>query len=343
MKKRMLIFPVYLVLFSFLVLCLMPNSAVAEGDGAWTTATNPGYIFQTEEDLLNNQKQLAMTVMNQDDGVIQHYLGPVSGSDGRTYRLKPWKAGYDYDMEATWKFNSVTQATVTVESCSTNCLWQSGQVVTLNKVFGDMKADAKIATRVPKTGQTGCWRESGQAINCADTGQDGEYQLGVLPEVSPSSGISGSYTVYGWTGIRFTDNLDGTVTDNLTGLIWLKDASCSYLAGTDSSGRGIWTTALSASYIIANGTCGLTDGSSAGDWRLPNINELHSLVDPTQSSPALPDGHPFTGVQSSYYWSSSTYAGDTVLAWSVHLYNGYVNCDFDKSFYYYVWPVRSGN
>ena len=334
MKKRMLIFPVYLVLFSFLVLCLMPNSAVAEGDGAWTTATNPGYIFQTEEDLLNNQKQLAMTVMNQDDGVIQHYLGPVSGSDESTYRLKPWKADYDYDMEATWKFNSVTQATVTVESCSTNCLWQSGQVVTLNKVFGDMKADAKIATRVPKTGQTGCWNESGKAINCADTGQDGEYQLGVLPEVSPSSGIYGSYTVYGRTEIRFTDNVDGTVTDNLTGLIWLKNANC--------FGWRTWTEALNDCNNLANGSCGLSDGSSWGNWRLPNINELHSLVDPTQSSPALPDGQSFTGVQTSLYWSSTTHALDSGYAWGVNLSSGSVGYG-PKSLKVDVWPVRSGN
>lgn len=151
--------------------------------------------------------------------------------------------------------------------------------------------DASNATRVPKTGHTGCWSEGGGSIDCADTGQDGEYQLGVLPAVTPTTGVYGSYTVYGWTGIRFTDNLDGTVTDNLTGLIWLKNANC--------DGLKRWGEALSNCNGLENGDCDLSDGSSAGDWRLPNINELHSLVDPTQSNPALPDGHPFTGVQSS--------------------------------------------
>jgi len=61
---------------------------------------------------------------------------------------------------------------------------------------------------VPKSGQTACWDESGYPIDCVGTGQDGEYQGGV--SVDP----------------RFTDNGDGTVTDNLTGLIWLKDANC---------------------------------------------------------------------------------------------------------------------
>ena len=144
---------------------------------------------------------------------------------------------------------------------------------------------------VPKTGQTICYDAGGTAISCTGTGQDGEYQRGVA-----------------WPAPRFTDNDDGTVTDNLTGLIWLKDASCSDLAGTDYDGAGSWTTALSAANSLANGMCGLTDGSSAGDWRLPNVQELLSLIDYGRNSPSLPVDHPFTGVQPSYHWSSTTVA-----------------------------------
>jgi len=49
-------------------------------------------------------------------------------------------------------------------------------------------------------------------------------------------------------------------------------------------------------------------------WRPPTIAELASLVDPLQTDPALPAGHPFTGVQSggpsffrAFYWSSSSF------------------------------------
>ncbi len=192
------------------------------------------------------------------------------------------------------------------------------------------------APRVNKTGQTQCWDQAGSSISCSGTGQDGEYEMGIDPAIAPTVGTTGAYNTPAWTGVRFTDNGDGTVTDNLTGLIWLKNANC--------FGPRSWANALSDSNGLANGSCSLTDSSSAGDWRLPNINELHSLVDPTLSNPALPAGHPFTGVQSSYYWSSSTYAGYTSLAWLVLMSNGLVNTT-SKSYspIYYVWPVRSGN
>jgi hypothetical protein len=126
-------------------------------------------------------------------------------------------------------------------------------------------------TPVAQTGQTGCWDFNGTSIECIGTGQDGEYQDG--ESVDP----------------RFTDNGDGTVTDNLTGLIWLQDPTCFGLRN--------WTDALSDANTLANGSCGLTDGSIAGDWRLPNVKEFQSLIDFGQHDPALPPGHPFSGVQ----------------------------------------------
>ena len=74
-----------------------------------------------------------------------------------------------------------------------------------------------------------------------------------------------------WPSPRFTDNGNGTVTDNLTGLIWLKNASC--------YGQMPWTNALNVANALASGSCGLTDGSIAGAWRLPNVREMQSLID----------------------------------------------------------------
>jgi len=79
------------------------------------------------------------------------------------------------------------------------------------------------------------------------------------------------------------------------------------------------------------------------DWRLPNVRELHSLADFSRVVPALPGGHPFAGIQSSNYWSSTTYGyeGFTDLGWWVSFFHGYVNYA-SKTNEYRVWPVRSG-
>lgn len=165
------------------------------------------------------------------------------------------------------------------------------------------------------TGQTTCYDTDGTAISCPGTGQDGEIRVGVA-----------------WPVPRFTDNGNGTVTDILTGLIWLKNANC--------FGTQVWTSALTSANLLASGQCGLSDGSSVGQWRLPNVNELESLVDEERGDPVLPVGHLFTGVQTEY-WSSSSYANDTSYAWRVYMYGGYLY-NYSKASYSYVWPVRAG-
>jgi hypothetical protein len=162
------------------------------------------------------------------------------------------------------------------------------------------------AAPVPLTGQTASYA----------VGDDGDLERGVA-----------------WPTPRFTDNGNGTVTDNLTGLIWLKNANCFGLRN--------WVTALTDANGLASSSCGLTDGSSAGDWRLPNVRELQSLIDYGRFNPALPAGHPFTNVQGPDYWSSSTYGLATTAAWAVNLDGGIVNGG-DKTITLYVWPVRGG-
>ena len=183
---------------------------------------------------------------------------------------------------------------------------------------------------VPKTGQTKCYNGDGDLISCTGTGQDGNLQRG-----------------FSWPNPRFADNGDGTVTDNLTALIWLKNANC--------FGQRNWATALNDCNTLASGSCGLSDSSLAGDWRLPNMKELQSLIDIAFSSPALSNdagtgpwtgdtGSSFSGVLSSYYWSSSTstWGGYTFDAWRAYMASGRVDGG-NKVSNYYVWPVRSGN
>ena len=138
------------------------------------------------------------------------------------------------------------------------------------------------------------------------------------------------------SGNVYVDCGNGTVTDNRTGLIWLKDANCaSFFAPID------FEDALAEATGLSQGFCGLIDGSMEGDWRLPNVKELLSLVNYGDSDPALPSGHPFTSVQSSAYWSSSTNVVTAAFAWSVTMFSGAAN-PVIKSDTRHVWPVRGG-
>jgi hypothetical protein len=133
---------------------------------------------------------------------------------------------------------------------------------------------------------------------------------------------------------RFTDNGNGTVRDNLTGLIWLKQVNC--------FGFQTWQNALNAANGLAHGNCGLADGSVAGDWRLPNIKELQSLIDFGQVDPALPPGHPFSDVLFTGVWSSTTYSIAPDNAWLVSLHVGVSEGGARVFGTALVWPVQGG-
>ena len=162
---------------------------------------------------------------------------------------------------------------------------------------------------VPKTGQTQSYA----------VGDDGYLQKGVQ-----------------WPDPRFIDNGDGTVTDHLTGLIWLKNAGC--FAPKD------WWGALDASNNLENGQCGLSDGSNPGDWHLPNIKELNSLISQAYhmlNQPALPAGHPFNQLRDNY-WSSTVKQPEFNYAWFVDLEGPFTLREF-RNVRFNVWPVRGGN
>ncbi|GJQ24214.1 hypothetical protein BIY37_08440 [Candidatus Brocadia sapporoensis] len=126
---------------------------------------------------------------------------------------------------------------------------------------------------------------------------------------------------------RFQIVLDGEgVLDKETGLVWEKSP--------DTEARA-WADAVSYAYTKSVG--------GRKGWRLPTVEELASLVDSAQSNPALPSGHPFTNVQLSGYWSSTTDVSSIGSAWYVYFGDGSVNGNGGKEFTGYVWCVRSGH
>lgn len=155
-------------------------------------------------------------------------------------------------------------------------------------------------------------RKSGQTTSY-QSGDDGDRELGVA------------------TAHTFTDNNDGTVTDDLTGLVWLKHSQ--------TLGLFTWADALTMiDALESGGVYGLEDGSVALDWRMPNVIELHSLVDYGQPIACLPLGHPFH-LHPSEYWSSTTTQFAEERAYIITLAYGLVGTDL-KTNLHFVWAVR---
>jgi hypothetical protein len=118
------------------------------------------------------------------------------------------------------------------------------------------------------------------------------------------------------------------VLDKETGLVWEQSP--------DTNTR---------SWVTAQIFCNNRFVGGRKGWRLPTIQELASLVDPTQSNPALPAGHPFSNVQasqSSGYWSATTSVIDPIDAWIVGLFDGGV-FSLPKHATDVAWCVRGGH
>ncbi len=170
------------------------------------------------------------------------------------------------------------------------------------------QSDCVASVRPPlTTGQTACYNSAGSAIPCAGTGQDGEFQNGAARS--------------------FTDNGDGTVTDDTTGLMWEKLSDDGSIHDQDTSYS--WDNAFASKVATLN------SGNFAGhnDWRLPNLPELYTLVNLGALHPATfsefnsscTAGCPSTTcscVVEDGYWTASTRRVLNENAWRVEFYDG---------------------
>jgi cysteine-rich repeat protein len=177
-----------------------------------------------------------------------------------------------------------------------------------------------------------CWNCGNGTVEPMEECDDGNTDNG--------DGCSADCTIE--TG-RFTDMGDGTVRDNDTGLIWTKSANP---VGYDDS----WQWAMDRVALISSGECGLTDGSTDGDWRLPTKDELQGIGTnpPITWSSGIPSvawttpGAPFTDVQISGFWTSTEYDSNSV--WIVYMGVGHTDTYIKEGGNgCNIWPVRNAN
>ncbi len=162
--------------------------------------------------------------------------------------------------------------------------------------------------KLPDTGQTKCYQGVSPyaEIPCGGTGQDGEYII------NPMS---------------YTDNGNGTVTDNNTGLVWQQQ---------DDDITYNWYQATGTYHATYNPNTVNVCGDLGPGWRLPTKKELLGIVDYSVAyqGPVVNASY-FLNTNSAGYWSGTEYATNTAEAWSI-AFNGGVANRYDKLRTFYV-------
>ncbi len=129
--------------------------------------------------------------------------------------------------------------------------------------------------------------------------------------------------ITGKTTKRFVDNGDGTVTDILTNLMWLKQPK-----------------QIAMNWDSAVDYCRSLNFEGYAGWRLPTITELRDIRDKNQQNPALPLGHPFSGVLTHIgYWSKTKHKFGPKYVYQMNLWYGKIGYQ-KKDGIAIVWPVR---
>jgi len=176
---------------------------------------------------------------------------------------------------------------------------------------GQAEAKPEKKRQFPATGQTTSYAP----------GDDGDIRAGAV--------------------LSYTDNGNGTITDNNTGLVWEKKTNCT--GGTHCvNDPYTWQGALD--YVAALNTANF---AGHNDWRLPNIKELQSIVNYENVNPSVSAVFNDCGNGSCtaayVYWSSTSYANFPDFAWYVNFYAGDVEANYKSLNSIFVRAVRGGS
>jgi hypothetical protein len=198
---------------------------------------------------------------------------------------------------------------------------------TENNSTNDTNTTDTIVVVIKKTGQIQSYDENGNEVADGTARDDGYYQKGVLSNYR-------------------RDDINETVTDNITGLMWQDDSAVASVTKPWLSDERYNI----CSSDTNNSACFDTTGDTAEtycnelvlanyeDWRLPTSLELETTIDYGVSNPAT--NRIFQNSSSGYYWSSDTVVGDNNYAWNLYFYFGNMSGD-SKNISYYIRCVRS--
>ncbi|MFL0806696.1 MAG: DUF1566 domain-containing protein [Oceanobacter sp.] len=143
----------------------------------------------------------------------------------------------------------------------------------------------------------------------------------------------------------YIDNGDGTVTHKPTGLMWMR---CGYGLNWDAQTKGCvgvgenqgatyvnWSTALEGSAEL--------DFAGHSDWRIPNINELRSLVEWSCSEFSINSTFFPVTYSDSVYWSSTTVMSDPTMGRVLNFKDGEERAIRKNEYIAVARAVRGGN
>lgn len=249
----------------------------------------------------------------------------LSGVDAALFDLNTsgelrFKTAPDYENPQDSGYNNAYNVTVSATDAAANSAEQYISITVTDVA-------EQTAVTVKKTGQTKSYDQSGNEVTDGSVKDDGYYQ----------KGVDHNYT---------RDDVKEIVTDNVTGLMWQDDANASSVGKRWLARDKYWTCDDNTSSPACDDTSGdtaatycenLTLGGYT-DWRLPNINELKSIVDrSSRGFPEMKEG--FVNSGRGYYWSGTARESEHDVAWN--FYSGRVNFAY-KYDSCYVRCVRGG-
>ena len=194
--------------------------------------------------------------------------------------------------------------------------------------------DTSQRFNLPDTGQIRCYDEAGNEIDCPQPGEDFYGQNGCFI-INPFS-----YTKLGKRGEKLSDHAtwdDGyrMLLDNHTGLMWEVKSPHSddvNFCNDEYSWQDAQEAYISKLNAQHYGGC--------NDWRLPNKDELRSIVDYSRSNPAVDEWY-FPNCQVAFYWCSITYEMQRYFGWGIFFGLG-SGIAYGKSNLHHVRAVRGG-